>query len=391
MQLNSENNLEAEYCDSADVAPATLDSSSVSADGGIADTGDHDVVGGDAQHQAILHDDPNGELQAIQRRNQVQQQQQAASGPVNTSSRGAFRVVEGLNLYVSQLPPSYNSTRLREVFTQFGAIHSAKVMHDARTNESRCFGFVLFERASDGERAIAEMSGVVLEEGGNRLQIRVARPTALPQPLRDDAATEGSEFLVKSPVEGGRRTPSGFGSNDEGDEHQYHGNDQPRYHGGGNRNYRNSNNHHNFNHHNNNNNNNYSRRAPNFSQFPQQQQQQQQYQPPLPPSSAPPSHLSSPSDQDMMMSMVMPMSGMMPMAPMPFGAMYPSSAMMAAPYMMMPNSGYSMMPTPSVYYVPTAFPSGAYPLMPAQGGTAAPGYLPYQASASGQWPTHQQQ
>lgn len=357
-----------------------------------------------AQNQGHIHQDQNGEFQS-QRRNQEQHQQQqqqtaAATGPVNTSSRGAFRVVEGMNLYVSQLPPSYNSTRLREVFSQFGAIHSAKVMHDARTNESRCFGFVLFERSTDGECAIAEMSGVILEDGGNRLQIRVARPTALPQPLRDDAAAEGGEFAVKSPLDAGARASNGFGSNDgdgDGDDYQY--GDQFR-NNSNNRNIRNANynNHNNFNHHNNNNHNN-SRRAQNF-----QQQQQQQFSPS---SSAPPSHLSSPLDNDMMMPMMMPMAGMMPMAPMPFGAMYPAGGAMMAPYMMMPNAGYSMMPSPNVYYVPTAFApptagGAGYPLMPAtqQGGAASGGtsnngsngYLPsYQAASAGQWPNQQQQ
>lgn len=110
-----------------------------------------------------------------------------SSGPVNTTTRGSFRVQEGLNLYVSQIPPNYNSTRLRDAFVKFGPIHSAKVMHDSQTNESRCFGFVLFEKAADGERAMAEMNGVMLDEGGGRLHVRVARPSALPQPLREDS------------------------------------------------------------------------------------------------------------------------------------------------------------------------------------------------------------
>jgi hypothetical protein len=60
-------------------------------------------------------------------------------------------------------------------------------MHDPRTNESRCFGFVLFEAAADGERAMAQMCGAIVEDGGHRLHVRAARPSALPQPLREDA------------------------------------------------------------------------------------------------------------------------------------------------------------------------------------------------------------
>jgi hypothetical protein len=98
-----------------------------------------------------------------------------------------FRVEGSMNLYISQVPASYNSTKLRDAFAKFGPIHSAKVMFDPLTNESRCFGFVLFESSEDGARAMSLMNGVVLEEGSGRLHVRVARPTALPQPLRGEA------------------------------------------------------------------------------------------------------------------------------------------------------------------------------------------------------------
>lgn len=101
-----------------------------------------------------------------------------------------------MNLYISQVPASYNSTKLREAFSKFGAIHSSKVMFDPLTNESRCFGFVLFKSARDGARAMAAMNGVVLEEGSGRLHVRVARPTALPEPLRGDAPQNASNSFA---------------------------------------------------------------------------------------------------------------------------------------------------------------------------------------------------
>lgn len=113
----------------------------------------------------------------------------SASAPTSSSSPrpSCFRAQEGLNLYVSQVPAAFNSTKLREAFSRFGPIHSVKIMYDNATNESRCFGFVLFERAADGERAMCEMNGVSLEEGSGRLHVRVARPSALPNPLREGA------------------------------------------------------------------------------------------------------------------------------------------------------------------------------------------------------------
>lgn len=290
-------------------------------------------------------------------------------GPVNVSSRGSFKVNEGLNLYVSQLPASYNSTRLRDVFSRYGPIHSAKVMHDARTNESRCFGFVLFERACDGERAMEAMSGVVLEDGNHRLQIRVARPTALPQPLREDAnanatgsgATELS--LVKSPEDEGLTSPNIRTGSDDGSAENPHL-QQPAY-------------------------------QQNDSY--QQNGARRTKRRPQNPYHHPYEQFSSQQDQDMMFQANM--GGMMPMATMPFG-MYPSgvSPMMASPYMaampmMAPTAGYSMMPTQGVYFVPTSFASPSamqMPMMP-QGASAAGGAMPAFYPFTGQWPQGQQQ
>lgn len=128
----------------------------------------------------------------------------SSAGPVNVMSRRQFRVDDGLNLYVAQVPPSYNSTRLRDAFAKFGPIHSAKVIRDSVTNESRCFGFVLFERAQDGYKAMTEMNDITLEEGSGRLHVRVAKPSALPQPLKDDACEDNG---VKSTVAAPESSP----------------------------------------------------------------------------------------------------------------------------------------------------------------------------------------
>ena len=45
---------------------------------------------------------------------------------------------------------------LREAFEAFGAVDSARVIHDRETGRSRGFGFV--EMADGGEQAIAELN-----------------------------------------------------------------------------------------------------------------------------------------------------------------------------------------------------------------------------------------
>jgi RNA recognition motif-containing protein len=48
-------------------------------------------------------------------------------------------------LYVGNLHPSMDETRLFEIFRSYGAIKNCKLMKDLYTQESRGFAFVTFE------------------------------------------------------------------------------------------------------------------------------------------------------------------------------------------------------------------------------------------------------
>lgn len=63
-------------------------------------------------------------------------------------------------------------------------------MHNPVTNESRCFGFVLFDHAEEGERAVEAMNGTLVE--GHKLLVRAAHGTAMPQALLDEAVAGGA-------------------------------------------------------------------------------------------------------------------------------------------------------------------------------------------------------
>ena len=77
-------------------------------------------------------------------------------------------------LYVGNLPYEAGDGELQELFGQFGAVDSVRVMRDMATGRSRGFAFV--EMATDGEAqaAAAKLNGHQL--GSRTLTVNEARP-----------------------------------------------------------------------------------------------------------------------------------------------------------------------------------------------------------------------
>ena len=98
-----------------------------------------------------------------------------------------------MNLYVGNLPFSYDSASLSTLFARFGEVASAQVVTDRDTGRSRGFGFV--EMADeDARRAIEELDGSDID--GRRLTVNQARPRENRGPCRDAdrAAARAGEF-----------------------------------------------------------------------------------------------------------------------------------------------------------------------------------------------------
>ena len=66
-------------------------------------------------------------------------------------------------LFVGSLSWDTSDDSLRQAFARFGEILDAKVILDGESGRSRGFGFVTFAFATEGETAIREMDGTVLD------------------------------------------------------------------------------------------------------------------------------------------------------------------------------------------------------------------------------------
>jgi len=68
---------------------------------------------------------------------------------------------QGVNLYVKNLEDTVDDEKLRQTFTPYGTITSAKVMSDDK-GASKGFGFVCFATPEEATKAVTEMNGKMI-------------------------------------------------------------------------------------------------------------------------------------------------------------------------------------------------------------------------------------
>lgn len=134
---------------------------------------------------------------------------------------------EGANLFIYHLPRDVTDADLGTLFAPFGNVISAKVFVDKKTSDSKGFGFVSYECASNSEAAIATMNGFQI--GAKRLTVQhkktvvsnpgIAETTADPGNLQQPSPQVGDSSGF--PIHGGPHIghpPVGmpaYGSSDE--------------------------------------------------------------------------------------------------------------------------------------------------------------------------------
>jgi RNA recognition motif-containing protein len=78
-----------------------------------------------------------------------------------------------MKLYVGNLSYSVNDSTLRDLFSQFGNVESARVISDRDSGQSKGFGFV--EMAdSDAQKAMGALNGK--DHDGRALKVNEAKP-----------------------------------------------------------------------------------------------------------------------------------------------------------------------------------------------------------------------
>ena len=79
-----------------------------------------------------------------------------------------------MNIYVGNLNYRVNETDLQEVFEDYGAVSSTKIITDKFSGRSKGFGFVTMENQDEANKAIEELNGATYEE--REMVVNEARP-----------------------------------------------------------------------------------------------------------------------------------------------------------------------------------------------------------------------
>lgn len=79
-----------------------------------------------------------------------------------------------MNIYVSNIPYQTTEDELRDAFSAFGNVSSARIIKDKLTGKSRGFGFVEMGSDDEARAALEGMNGAELT--GRKINAREARP-----------------------------------------------------------------------------------------------------------------------------------------------------------------------------------------------------------------------
>ena len=79
-----------------------------------------------------------------------------------------------MNIYVGNLPYSTTNDELKDVFSVYGEVASARIVNDRETGRSKGFGFVEMNNDEQAKAAIEALNGQ--EIGGRKSVVNEARP-----------------------------------------------------------------------------------------------------------------------------------------------------------------------------------------------------------------------
>lgn len=79
-----------------------------------------------------------------------------------------------MNIYVANLSFDVQDEDIKNIFTSYGEVSSAKIIVDKVTGRSRGFGFVEMDNDAAGRKAIAELNGTMVQD--RPLKVNEAKP-----------------------------------------------------------------------------------------------------------------------------------------------------------------------------------------------------------------------
>ena len=79
-----------------------------------------------------------------------------------------------MNIYVANLGLDVHAEELRELFTPYGEVGSAKIIMDRLSSKSRGFGFVEMYDENAGKQAISGLNNKVVQD--RALKVNEAKP-----------------------------------------------------------------------------------------------------------------------------------------------------------------------------------------------------------------------
>jgi RNA recognition motif-containing protein len=114
-----------------------------------------------------------------------------------------------MNIYVGNLSWSMTDEDLTSLFSQFGAVTSAKILKDKMNGRSKGFGFVEMENQEEAQAAIAGLNDT--ENQGRKLVVNESQPR--PEGDRPKRSFGGGGGYKKSGgySGGGNRGGGGYG------------------------------------------------------------------------------------------------------------------------------------------------------------------------------------
>jgi RNA recognition motif-containing protein len=95
-----------------------------------------------------------------------------------------------MNIYVSNLSFNVQDEDLKEFFTPYGEVTSAKVIMDKFTGKSRGFGFVEMSDDEASKKAIAELNDASVD--GRNIKVTEAKPKE-DRPARGNGSFGGNK------------------------------------------------------------------------------------------------------------------------------------------------------------------------------------------------------